>query len=145
AGKQAPSKVRQASLPAGLDGGTQQRTADGTSANRDQNLVGPSGLVRGSRITTLMDLGYVAGIDQLIADFRCEREAVFERDECGIAMNQHEIEIIANPFNDLGRTSRVVRQNHDVAQRTKDERPGTSRPGGLDQPIEFKAKRSAAK
>ena len=92
-----------------------------------------------------MDLGYVAGIDQLIADFRCEREAVFERDECGIAMNQHEIEIIANPFDDLGRTSRVVRQNHDVAQRTKDERPGTSRPGGLDQPIEFKAKRSAAK
>ena len=60
-------------------------------------------------------------------------------------MNQHEIEIIANPIDDLLGTPRVARQDHDIAQRTKNERPGTPRPGGFDQPIKLKTKRPAAK
>src|ERR1700746_3904516 len=144
AGKQAPSTVRQVSLSAGFDCAPQQCPADCTSANRDHNLVGAGGLFGGSRMTGLGCLGYVPGIDQPIADFRCERKALFERDESGIAMNQHEIEVIANPIDDLLGTPRVARQNYDVAQRTKNERPGKPRPGGFDQPIKLKTKRPAA-
>src|SRR5439155_12086593 len=83
----------------------------------------------------------ISGINQTVGDLRGGGEALVQRYELGIAVDEHEIEIVPHPVDDIAAARWVVGHNHNVAERTEYPGPRTACSSRFEQRFELKAER----
>ena len=88
---------------------------------------------------------HIPGIDQPVGDLRCHWKARIERDQPGVAMHQHRVELAAHALDGLAVPRRVVAHHDDVAHRADQPRPRRGGMHRLDQRVELEAEGAPGK
>ena len=135
-GEQAPTGMGQRRQGAGFHRGAQQRQADGSAADRDDDFA-VTVSVRGWGFA---GRGDVAGVADQVADGIGWGEGRFERHQGRVAVDQHQIKVTAGDVGHFGFARRIVLGDKDVADRCGDKRAGQV----VQQGEEFETELTAA-